>query len=655
MGGGKRKTPVPIEGLGAAIAIVSNDDYTLALRADGTVWQVGRYYNNGRLSSRKIPTQISGLENITRIAAGAYYHFIALKNDGTVWTWGDNKDGQLGDGTDIGRNNPKQVQGVNNIVAIATGNSHTIALNADGTVFAWGANNNNQMGDPRADSSMNKPRIVKNLSDIVDITAGMNHSLAIHRNGSVYLWGEKVTPFPVKVEGLTNVIAVAAGSRFSFAITADGAVWEWYSGYKSISKPSKIIDQRTGSLVQINTPYAPFVLDEAAYAKRKQESKQQACKKFRGQLLNVSKKKTNTFVSHDPSCGGSLAGKNLSGFNFKGADLRGVDFTDANLYIASFKEANLSGVNFSNVRDLSQSHFEGANLRGANFSGADLMSVHFNNADLREANFSGANISSNSMIHVNLHKANFDDAKIQQTNIQQSDLSQASFRNAEFTERSYITMVDINGADFTGARIPKSFFHKRNNIKNIDKAIGIQTTTQPVNNNEYFTREAQKMELYVNSLRASEDNPITGAFGLTLGQPFNNDSVSKVITVKGTPKQASYYVIPHTSNPYFSTYRVIIKDGFIKTITASSGQLQYESLGPGKLSQEETTERCEALKTFLTKKYGATLNSQKHAYYKSSENRNIELNCSKKRVDIIYGIKLKLAKPGTVKFESKGL
>ncbi|MZG88400.1 RCC1 repeat-containing protein, partial [Staphylococcus aureus] len=79
--------------------------------------------------------------------AGGVYHTIALKSDGTVWAWGYNGYGQLGDGSTTNRSTPVQVSGLTDVIAIAGGYYHTIALKSDGTVWAWGHNEGGQLGD----------------------------------------------------------------------------------------------------------------------------------------------------------------------------------------------------------------------------------------------------------------------------------------------------------------------------------------------------------------------------------------------------------------------------------------------------------------------------------------------------------------------------
>jgi alpha-tubulin suppressor-like RCC1 family protein len=80
------------------------------------------------------------ISNITAISAG-YNHNLALKSDGTVWAWGLNSSGQLGDGTNANRTTPVQISGLTGVTAISGGYLHSLALKSDGTVWAWGSNN----------------------------------------------------------------------------------------------------------------------------------------------------------------------------------------------------------------------------------------------------------------------------------------------------------------------------------------------------------------------------------------------------------------------------------------------------------------------------------------------------------------------------------
>ncbi|MBG9944541.1 regulator [Brevibacillus formosus] len=156
-------------------------------------------------------------------------HSLILKSDGTVWAWGVNNYGQLGDGTTVQKNVPVQVKGITNISRIAAGENHSLVLRSDGTVWSWGYNAYGQLGIYGNTSSI--PVQVMDLTDVTEIAAGGNHGLALKKDGTVWMWGHiagvggKNTPF--KVEGLTDVMAIAAGEGHSLAVKKDGTVWGW--------------------------------------------------------------------------------------------------------------------------------------------------------------------------------------------------------------------------------------------------------------------------------------------------------------------------------------------------------------------------------------------------------------------------------------------
>jgi alpha-tubulin suppressor-like RCC1 family protein len=131
-------------------AIAGGQSHTIALKSDGTVWAWGHndygQLGDGTTTMRTTPVQVSNLSGVHAIACGTH-HVVALKGDGTVWTWGRNVNGQLGDGTWTDRHTPVQVEDLNGVCAVAGGGDHTIALKCDGTVWTWGRNLDGQLGD----------------------------------------------------------------------------------------------------------------------------------------------------------------------------------------------------------------------------------------------------------------------------------------------------------------------------------------------------------------------------------------------------------------------------------------------------------------------------------------------------------------------------
>ncbi|MGG4451227.1 RCC1 domain-containing protein [Brevibacillus porteri] len=167
--------------------------------------------------------------NAVSSAAGEA-HSLILKSDGTVWAWGANNHGQLGDGTTVQKNVPVQVKGITNIMRIAAGSNHSIALKADGTVWAWGYNSDGALGNGTFSPYSNTPVQAVGLTDVAEIAAGGNHGLALKKDGTVWMWGiipGKSKNIPFKVEGLTEVKAIASGVDHCLAVKKDGTVWAW--------------------------------------------------------------------------------------------------------------------------------------------------------------------------------------------------------------------------------------------------------------------------------------------------------------------------------------------------------------------------------------------------------------------------------------------
>jgi alpha-tubulin suppressor-like RCC1 family protein len=237
--------PVQVLGLSGVTNVAAGYSHSLALKTDGTVWAWG-YNSYGQLGDNSIdqknaPVQVSGLSGVTNVAGG-YNHSLAVKTDGTVWAWGYNVRGQLGDNTTVQKNAPvKVLGGLSNVTAVAAGYAHNLALKTDGTVWAWGWNNYGQLGDNSTDQK-NAPVQVSGLSGVTNVAAGYAHSLALKTDGTVWAWGyngrgqlgDNTTSnrlIPVQVSGLSNVTAVAAGKYHSLALKTDGTLWAWgYNG-----------------------------------------------------------------------------------------------------------------------------------------------------------------------------------------------------------------------------------------------------------------------------------------------------------------------------------------------------------------------------------------------------------------------------------------
>jgi len=225
--------PVPPCSVTTSPSTAGGYAHMLALRNDGTVWSWGWSFfgqaGNAESKTRSTPVQVSGLTCVTAIAAGAA-HNLALKSDGTVMAWGHNGQGGLGNETTNDAYSPVTVSGLANISAVAAGVFHSLALANDGTVYAWGEGRQGQLGDGSGQSRA-KAATVPGLTGIKAIAANLNYSLALASDGSVWGWGDLgaagAVSTPVQIGALSGVSSLAGGWGHTLALKADGTVWAW--------------------------------------------------------------------------------------------------------------------------------------------------------------------------------------------------------------------------------------------------------------------------------------------------------------------------------------------------------------------------------------------------------------------------------------------
>ena len=253
---------VSLSGVVTAIAVGAH--HTVALKSDGTVWTWGAnsqgQLGDGSTTDRSTPVQATALPLIRAVAAGSY-HTLAVDNDGTVWSWGYNAYGQLGDGSSAAQNTPVQISGLTGVSALTAGLGHTAAIKSDGTVWAWGLHTNGQLCDNSTDNR-NTPTQVIGISGVATLAAGSAggvHTMALKSDGTVWTWGANTfgqlgdgtttnRTTPAQVTGLSGIALIAAGGDYSLAVKNDGTLWGW--GYNGIRQLGDGTDTNRSAPVQ---------------------------------------------------------------------------------------------------------------------------------------------------------------------------------------------------------------------------------------------------------------------------------------------------------------------------------------------------------------------------------------------------------------------
>ena len=236
-GHGISNVPVPVPGLTGVTAIASAAHTGYALRNDGTVWawgsnEYGALGDGSTVEKVETPVQVSNLTNITAIATG-WSSMYALRSDGTVWAWGRGDDGQLGEGFECEGefchpSVPLQVAGLSGATAIAAGATTAYALHTDGTVWAWGSNSQGQLGNGVTCDACHSttPVRVTGLTAVTALASATATGYALRSDGTVWSWGSNNqsqlgdgstctscrATVPVQVTGLTGVTAIAPGA-----------------------------------------------------------------------------------------------------------------------------------------------------------------------------------------------------------------------------------------------------------------------------------------------------------------------------------------------------------------------------------------------------------------------------------------------------------
>ena len=206
--------------------------HTIALKTDGTVWAWGDnafgQIGNGTTSDPDGEVQVG--TGFKAIAAGKW-HSAGIKTDGSLWTWGAGESGQLGNGTGTSRSAPGLVG--TGFATVACGSNHTLAIKTDGTLWAWGSNLKGQLGDGTT-TSRQSPVFVG--SGFQSVAAGFAHTVALKTDGTVWTWGDNTygqigdgsaTPRSTPVLVTSGGRSIASGHHHVLAVKTNGSLVAW--------------------------------------------------------------------------------------------------------------------------------------------------------------------------------------------------------------------------------------------------------------------------------------------------------------------------------------------------------------------------------------------------------------------------------------------
>jgi len=227
---------------------LSGGYYTvMGVRQNGTLWGWG-VNNYGQLgdntfNERLEPVEASGEWTDWDKVSSGFYHTMAIKKDGTLWATGNNSLGLFGDGSTSASAQFRKIGFDEDWQTVSTFNDFVVAIKSDGTLWAWGVNNGT-LGDSTS-VSKTSPVKIGNSSNWLDVSVGYRHTVALKNDGTIWAWGQNNhgqlgdnsvinKSFPIRVGSDNDWIAISAGEYYNLAQKSDGTIWGW--GYNAFGQ-----------------------------------------------------------------------------------------------------------------------------------------------------------------------------------------------------------------------------------------------------------------------------------------------------------------------------------------------------------------------------------------------------------------------------------
>jgi len=231
--------------MGGVTAVFADTDRLdiMMITADSTLWTWDGLFHYdidgfGNAIRTILPSRIVRvMDGVSSVSVGHQHSTMILGSDGTLWAWDGDFDQSPNEDYTAWQRYPNLDRVMDDVVNVSSNNSRTMAITSDGTLWAWGSNSQGQLGDGTTHDRDSPVRI---MDDVIDVSIGTLHTMAITSDGTLWAWGSNQSGLqagwlgdgtmvsrrvPTKIKD--NVICVSAGNYHSMAITEDGSLWAW--------------------------------------------------------------------------------------------------------------------------------------------------------------------------------------------------------------------------------------------------------------------------------------------------------------------------------------------------------------------------------------------------------------------------------------------